>query len=104
MNTIRYDVYIGSHQKENDLRIDAGVFKNILHDVFSKYEIDFSINKLIGGYIHEDGTYIVEDSFKMTFIGKRSLKEEKEFVDELKSYFKQESILLIKTNVDSILC
>ena len=75
-----------------------------MHDVFSKYKIDFSINKVIGGYIHDDGTYIIEDSLKMTFIGERSLKEEKEFVNELKLYFKQESILLIKTNIDSSLC
>lgn len=100
MKDIKYEIYLGLSQKESG-SFDIEEVKKLIQDVFSKYQINFSLNLQKGGYIYQDKNYVVEDGIKMTFIGKRTPEEEKEFYDEVKRFFNQESILVIKRDVDS---
>lgn len=101
MKDIKYEVFIGLNQKKTGKSFDVKFVKNLLNKEFTNYEINFSLNQQVGGYVHKDGKYVIEDGFKMTFVGERSPKDEVEFFNRVKKVFKQESILVIKRPVEA---
>ena len=100
MKDIKYEVYMGINRRGSS-SFDIAYVKETILKAFDKYQINFSLNTQLGGYVYQDGNYIIEDGFKMTFIGKRNKEEEQLFFNELKKIFNQESILVIKREVDA---
>lgn len=99
MEDTKYEIFIGLNQKDTGENFDVQYVENILNKEFTDYKINFSLNRQLGGYVHKDGTYVIEDGLKMTFIGKRTTIEENSFFNRLKKAFKQESVLVIKRSV-----
>ena len=90
----RIDFYIGLGDKETGKMEDKEAFKKRLADFFTSKKIPFHFSDLIGGYVYNDSSYIIEDSLKLTIIGDYSKERIKAFVDVIKSNYSQESILV----------
>lgn len=97
---IRYEIFLGLNRKDFG-DFDKNKVLSILTEIFKKHEIGFSLNTQIGGYVHDDGTYVIEDGIKMIFVGNNDIATEQSFIDELKSKFHQETILMIKKNIEA---
>lgn len=97
----RIDIYISNGLKDSsnkEISIDDA--KDKIAKVFSEYKIGFSINNQKGGYLYDDGTYIIENSLRITTTGNYSDDIVHEFVEKLKEYFNQESVLICKKDID----
>lgn len=91
----RYDIYLGCNSKFDKSKEDlSGFTRKIVEKILSKYEMGFSITDQLGGYTHEDGTYILENSLKISVIGDIDSNDVNHFIHDLKHFFEQESILI----------
>lgn len=91
----RYDIYLGCNNKYDNSNENLSTFTTkIVETILSNYEMGFSITKQLGGYIHQDGTYILEDSIKISVIGDIESHIVDEFISDLKKFFEQETILV----------
>lgn len=89
------DIYIGLGNQVDDKRYeDREKVKERLSLLFNEYKIDFSIVDLVGGYILEDGTYIIEDSLKVSLIGEKNHDDLIELFNDVKKLYNQEKILV----------
>ncbi len=71
-----------------------------LEEIFSKQEAPFSLTRSKGGYVTADGKYVNEESLKITLIGEYNDMQISEFAEDLKTFFNQESILVITKLVE----
>ena len=74
---------------------------NELIKVYNAYQIGFSINRKLGGYLHSDGSYVTENSICVTLIGNPTDQELFEYIEILKKTLNQESILVVQQIIDS---
>lgn len=90
MKNKRTDIYVGISNRENK----KGEFVKRLLIYCKEKKIDFSIIDQVGGYVFDNGNYMVEKSLRITLIGDYSDDYIKEFVDVVKKDYNQESILV----------
>ena len=90
----RIDIYIGLGNKKTGKAEDKEAIKKRMADYFESEGIAYSFTDQIGGYVYDTGHYIVEDSLRLTVIGDYSKDDIKEFVDEVKSAYSQEAVLV----------
>ena len=101
MKNRRVDFYLTDnvdHINVND-SVDALVKK--LAEYFSEYKIGFSLNRQIGGYMSDEGKFVLEKSIKITAMGLYSDEQYKLFTDGFKKLFNQESVLVCKQRVET---
>lgn len=100
MKNWKYDIYLGCRDKTTrQEKISREYLEEILNPIFVRNKVGFSITKQAGGYIHEDGKYIIEESIKITLIGHILKRNIDKFVAILKDKINQEHILLVKKEV-----
>lgn len=102
MKTEKYDIYIGCKDKETYAEDTALAYiKTKTAELFSESEMGFSLTAQLGGYVHTDGTYITENSLKITLIGNLDETELGNFIDAVKKDYNQESVLVVKKDIDT---
>lgn len=101
MSNKRYDIYIGCKNKYDKNKETFSDFTHrTLKNILTNIELGFSMTSIIGGYPHDDGTYVVEDSVKITVIGTFLEEDINLFINNLKSFYDQETVLLSVTDLE----
>lgn len=99
MKTVRQaTVYIGlSDSDSHEQKYEHKKYVKILREVCRQYHAAFSVDFITGGYFHEDGTYVDENSIELTFL---DLPDEtvKEIAKDLCTFFNQETVLVTYQN------
>lgn len=95
MKTVRQaKVYIGLNDSESHIqKFELKRYVNILREVCRQYHAPFSVDHIGGGYFHEDGSYVEEDSLELTFLDVAD-ETVKEIAKDLCVFFHQESVLV----------
>ena len=96
----RYDIYLGCKNTDYKDENTRAQVKKQISKILCQSQLGFSITNQLGGYLHEDGTYIIEDSLKITLIGDIEKAELEKYVKALKDEYNQEKILVISRNID----
>lgn len=103
MKTNRYTIYVGLNDGDTyEQKYETRRFEEVLYFVCKNYKASFSIAHLSGGYFHENGQFVAENSMQITLIG-GSEKMVNEISEDICTFFNQESVLVIHDEVDSYL-
>lgn len=95
----KYELYIGLTDLEtNKNRISQEQFMAYMKEYCSEQKIDFSINRISGGYNHKNG-YITEDSILITLLGDDSARF-LEVIEDIKKLVNTDTILVTREYVD----
>ena len=94
-----YQIYIGCHDSqlftevvsEDELRETVTLF-------FRQYKIDFSMYSAKGGYLHEDGSFVYENSLCINIIGADDLDIIR-LAKSISMLMNQECSLVVKESV-----
>ena len=87
-------IYVGLNDAEmHEQKFSTEKYLSILKKVCRSYRVAFSVNKVDGGYIHEDGTYVEETTLKLTLmdIPKETVEE---IARDLCAFFHKESVMI----------
>lgn len=73
----------------------------MLKNVCVNYHVAFSVQKIDGGYFHEDGSYTEETSLMLTLL---SVPEQivTELAQDLCAFFHQESVMVVFNTVSKV--
>ena len=88
----RYDIYVGCNDNVEEAR-------DKVSQVLSEYEIGFSVIPIVGGYVHQDGTYSYENSILISMVAEEF--NTTLIAEILKGAFNQESVLIAEKEVVS---
>ena len=73
-------------------------FSSVLKNVCRSYHVSFSFSLMEGGYVHEDGRYVQENSLVLQLIdADRSVVDE--IAKDMCAFFHQESVLITEGEV-----
>lgn len=99
MNKIRQtNIYIGLKDSEvYEQLFETEKYISILKNVCKAYRVAFSMNRISGGYFHEDGTYVEEESLVLTLLDVDE-KTIGEISKDLCAFFNQESVMVTYTD------
>lgn len=98
---VEYQIIVGCN--DSFLKIEYvkdHELSDIIVDFFSRKNIDFSLLKMNGGYLYDDGSFVLENGVCITIIGssdEKILKLAKTF----KMFMFQENVLVIKNKVET---
>ncbi len=100
MKAERFQIYIGHNDQDEKVQVhSADQFRKIVKNVCRGYKVAFSVGFINGGYFHEDGTYVEEDSDVLTLLGVTE-DEAREIAKDLCAFLNQESVMLVKDMVE----
>lgn len=77
-------------------------WSELLYNVCKNYHVSFSVSRLSGGYFHDNGQFVRENSLQITLIG-GSQETTDEIAEDVCAFFNQETVLVIHDEVDSYL-
>lgn len=101
-SNVEYQIYIGCI--DNQLRDQEIVSKDELRDMVSSFfernKIDFSIFSAKGGYLHENGWFVTENTLCINIIGSSDTDIIK-LAKNLSMYMNQEYSMVVKLNIQS---
>ena len=98
---VEYQIIVGC----NDTFLKSEYVKDhelsdIFVDFFARYNIDFSLLKINGGYLYNDGSFVIENGICATIIGSTDEKILK-LAKIIKMFMCQENVLVIKSKLDA---
>ncbi|MBP5288391.1 MAG: hypothetical protein J6Z79_00775 [Clostridia bacterium] len=95
-NNIEYQIMIGCNdpQRQDEI-VNERELKEILSLFFTRNKIDFSILDAKGGYLHEDGRFIAENTLCVNIIGASDLDIFK-LAKNLSMFMNQECVLIVR--------
>lgn len=97
----RYDIYLGCKNKDfYDENNTVEYVSNRIRELLAITEIGFSITGQIGGYLHENGKYVIENSIKITLVSNEDEEKFYPLIDELKKEYDQETVLIISKKIN----
>ena len=92
-------ISVGLHDKDShEQRFDTEKYKSILKNVCKNSRTAFSMQVIEGGYFHEDGTWVEENTLLITLIGTPRRKVY-EIARDVCTFFNQESVMITATKV-----
>ena len=94
-------IYVGLDDKDShEQRFDTEKYKSILKTVCKSYRTPFSLQVIEGGYFHDDGSWVEENTLLITLIGipQRIVYE---IAKDLCTFFRQESVMITGSTVHS---
>ncbi len=95
--TLQTVIYVGlNDSKTHEQKFDTEKYISILKNVCRSYGVAFSLNTVSGGYIHDDGTYVEENTLVITLIGAEG-KTVEDIATDLCVFFHQESVMVTST-------
>ena len=100
---LKYEIIIGLKDKDTyEQMMPTSKFVEIVQSVCKRNNIGFSIHVMDGGYIHNNGTYIMEKSLSISLIS--ITKEQAIKISEiLKDLFNQETVIVLEEISDCYL-
>lgn len=103
MKTDRYTIYVGLNDADTkQQKYETEKFEKVLYLVCKNYQVSFSLAHLAGGYFHDNGQFVAENSLQITLIG-GSENVVNEISKDICAFFNQESVLVVHDIVDSFL-
>lgn len=101
-NNVEYQIYIGCI--DNQLRDRELVSEDELRDMVSSFfernKIDFSILSAKGGYLHDDGWFVRENTLCISIIGSSDIDIIK-LAKNLSMYMNQENAMVVKEYIQT---
>ena len=95
-----HKIYIGLNDKDSKEQIFATEkYSKILKTVCKSYRTAFSVSQIKGGYFHEDGTYVEENTLVVSMTG-ASDETAREIAKDLCAFFNQESVMVTKGEIE----
>lgn len=94
-------IYVGLNDADlHTQKFETPKYMKVLKSVCKNYGVGFSIEQINGGYFHEDGTYVEENTLVLTLIDipKETVKE---IAKDLCIFFNQESVLITKDEIET---
>ncbi len=92
-------IYVGLRDKDShEQRFEIEKYKSILKEVCKNYRAPLSLNVIEGGYFHDDGSWVDENTLLVTFIGIR-IKTVYEIARDICTFFRQETVMITYTPV-----
>ena len=99
--TAEFEIYIGCH--DSQIRgeiVSQEELEELVVAFFDRNHIDFSLVQTRGGYLHEDGVFVNEDSLCISIIGDSQL-DIIGLAQGFAMYMNQENALVVKKSVKS---
>ena len=95
MNATRQAIiYVGLNDAITHMqKFETEKYLSLLKKVCHSYHVAFSVNVINGGYFHEDGTYVEENTLNLTLL---DVPDEtvQEIAKDLCAFFHQESVMV----------
>ena len=92
-------IYVGLNDAtKHEQLFEKERYVSVLKNVCRSYHTAFSYDVINGGYFHEDGTYVEENSLELTLL---DVSDElvKEIAKDLCAFFHQESVMITESPV-----
>ena len=87
-------IYVGLSDKDSrEQRYETERYKTAMKNVCRNYHTSFSLQVIEGGYYHDDGTWVDENTLLITLIGTPQ-KTVYEIAKDVCSFFNQESVMI----------
>ena len=94
------EIYVGLNDSETyEQRFITDKYLSILKNVCKNYGVAFSVSTINGGYFHENGTYVEENSLVRTLLDTPS-ETISEIAKDLCVFFRQESVMVVTSDVE----
>lgn len=95
-DSIEYQIFIGCNDSQlNDEVVNENELKEMLSEFFTRKKIGFSMLSAKGGFLHENGSFVTENTLCVSIIGGSDLDIVK-FAKSLSMYMNQECSLIIR--------
>ena len=92
-------IYVGLSDRDSHEQIyDTETYKEALKGVCRKHKASFSLQVIEGGYFHDDGSWVDENTLLITLIG-TPRKIVYEIARDVCTFFRQESVMITCTPV-----
>ena len=92
-------IYVGLRDKDTrEQHYDIDRYKEMLKDICKGYCSPFSVQVMEGGFFHDDGTWVDENSLLITLLG-TPRKIVYDIANDVCNAFHQESVIITCTNV-----
>lgn len=101
MQNIRVDLFLTDNTDHTNGNSSVEDLTKRLEEYFCDYRFGFSLSHQIGGYMSDDGKFVLEKSIRITTIGLYSDDQYKLFINGFKKLFDQESVLVCKQKIES---
>ena len=90
-------IYVGLRDREShEQMFDTEKYKSILKNVCKNYQAPFSLQVIEGGYFHDDGSWVDENTLLITLIDTPQ-KKVYEIARDVCTFFHQESVMITCT-------
>lgn len=87
-------IYVGLNDADtHEQKYDTKKYLSILKGVCYAYRVAFSVHMVNGGYFHEDGSYVEENTLSLTLLDVPDATIE-EIAKDLCAFFHQESVMV----------
>ena len=98
-NNTEYQIFIGCHDPQlHDEIVSWHELMEMVGSYFRKKEIDFSMHRAHGGYIHKNGSFVSENSLCINIIGAYDL-DIISLAKNLSMFMNQECSLVVKNSI-----
>ena len=92
-------IYVGLHDRDSHEQLfDTEKYKSILKNVCKNYQTPFSMQVIEGGYFHDDGSWVDENTLLITLIDTPQ-KKVYEIARDVCTFFHQETVMITCTPV-----
>ena len=99
----RFDILIGLNDKDLMKQLmSTGAFVEIISNICEQNKIGFSVKKMQGGYIMQNGKYIKEESLHLIING-ITQEQALHIADRIKQSFNQECVIVTKELVETFI-
>ncbi|MBO4920274.1 MAG: DUF3574 domain-containing protein [Erysipelotrichaceae bacterium] len=93
-------IYIGLNDSDTyTQKFETEKYVSILKRVCQGYHVAFSMSLINGGYFHEDGTYVEENTLMLTLLDVDEQTIE-EIAKDLCAFFNQESVMVSSSEAE----
>lgn len=98
-NDVQYEIYIGcGDQQTKEEIVSTEELGEIVDEYFQKKKINYSMQHVGGGYLHENGKFVIENTLCIILVGKQNFDIVK-FAKGLSMYMNQECLMITKNDL-----
>lgn len=102
--TTEFEIYIGCNDPQaQDEIVSREELEDLVVSFFDRNHIDFSLVQAKGGYLQENGVFVLEDSLCISIIGDPDL-DILGLAKGLAMYMNQEKAMVVRKTVASKIC
>ena len=99
-----YQLFVGLHDAMiNDELVKEAELEKMIIGFFEKQKVDFTIFKCEGGYLYGDKNYVLENALCINIIGVRE-SNMLHLAKAVSMFMNQDSVVLVRNRIKSIIC